>query len=73
MIYLKSNHGGRYQPHQCARGADLVITDCGAATASQVVQLANVTTIAIPFAKTLPSVPFADLGPGKFVNLYKSA
>lgn len=70
MMYLKSNSGGKYQPHQCAKGADLAITDYGAATIAEVVQLANLTCIAIPSSAKTPIVHFDSLGYAKIVNLY---
>lgn len=69
--YLRINHAGQCQPHQCATGAHYAITECpDDEPASATAQLANLTVIASPYSENVTPIKFSNLGRGKLINLY---
>ena len=70
-IYLRINHAGHCQPHQCATDAHYAITNCpDAEPAGAIAQLANLTVIAAPYSGDVTRIKFPELGRGKLINLY---
>ena len=69
-VHLRSNSGGRFQPALDAKFADLSISAVpDQVTTSEVVQAANVTSIAHR-AEEHVTVAFSQLGSGRIINRY---